>query len=150
MGCREAIYVDESTIDFPIFLVFFNTNFPMFPIFSILRFLFPCMVLRWAGFGASDFFLWQRCVVLRKTLRKTATYRSTTGHISNTSIACIAYLGERSEPRKNARARGRGKESLQRSLINFHFHPGNPGTPQSVKIVTANVPQIRKVTADGA
>ena len=41
---------------------------------------------------------------------------------------------------------GRGKESLQRSLINFHFHPGNPGTPQSVKTVTANVPQIRKVT----
>ena len=41
---------------------------------------------------------------------------------------------------------GRGKESLQRSLINFHFHPGNPGTPQSVKIVTANVRQIRKVT----
>ena len=40
---------------------------------------------------------------------------------------------------------GRGKESLQRSLINFHFHPGNPGTPQSVKTVTANVPQIRKV-----
>ena len=47
---------------------------------------------------------------------------------------------------KNARARGRGKESLQPSLINFHFHPGNPGTPQSVKTVTANVPQIRKVT----
>ena len=41
---------------------------------------------------------------------------------------------------------GRGKESLQRSLINFHFHPGNPGTPQSVKTVAANVPQIRKVT----
>ena len=45
--------------------------------------------------------------------------------------------GERSESRENARARGRGKESLQRSLINFHFHPGNPGTPQSVKTVTA-------------
>ena len=43
-------------------------------------------------------------------------------------------------------ARGRGKESLQRSLINFHFRPGNPGTPQSVKTITANVPQIRKVT----
>ena len=28
----------------------------------------------------------------------------------------------------------------------FHFHPGNPGIPQSVKTVTANVPQIRKVT----
>ena len=41
---------------------------------------------------------------------------------------------------------GRGKESLQQSLINFHFHPGNPGTPQSEKTVTANVPQIRKVT----
>ena len=50
-------------------------------------------------------------------------------------------------PRENARARGRGKESLQRSLLNFHFHPGNPGTPQSVKTVTANVPQIKKVTS---
>ena len=55
-------------------------------------------------------------------------------------------MGKRSEPRENARARGRGKESLQRSLTNFHFHSGNPGTPQSVKTVTANVPQIRKVT----
>ena len=57
-----------------------------------------------------------------------------------------SYLGKRSEPRENARARGRGKESLQRSLINFHFYPGNPRTPQSVKTVTANVPQIKKVT----
>ena len=54
----------------------------------------------------------------------------------------LSYLGE---PRENARARGRGRESLQQSLINFHFHPGNPGTLQSVKTVTANVPQIRKV-----
>ena len=39
------------------------------------------------------------------------------------------------------------KESLQRSLQNyiFHFHPAKtPGTTQSVKTVTANVPQIRK------
>ena len=35
-------------------------------------------------------------------------------------------MGERSEPRENALARGRGKESLQRSLINFYFHPGKP------------------------
>ena len=28
----------------------------------------------------------------------------------------------------------------------FHFHPGNPETLQSVKTVTANVPQIKKVT----
>ena len=40
MGCRETIFVDESTIDFPIFLLFFNTKFPIFPIFSILSFLF--------------------------------------------------------------------------------------------------------------
>ena len=36
MECREAIYVDESTIDFPIFLLFFLfSNFlnPEFPIF---------------------------------------------------------------------------------------------------------------------
>ena len=40
MGCREAIFVDKSTIDFPIFLLFFNTKFPIFPVFSILSFLF--------------------------------------------------------------------------------------------------------------
>ena len=40
MGCREAIFVDKSTIDFPIFLLFFNTKFPFFPVFSILSFLF--------------------------------------------------------------------------------------------------------------
>ena len=63
-------------------------------------------------------------------------------------IACeqAPYLGKRIEPRENPWARGRGKASLQRSLINCHFHPGNPGTPQSVKTVTANVLPIRKVT----
>ena len=40
MGWREAIFVDKSTIDFPIFLPFFNTKFPIFAIFSILSFLF--------------------------------------------------------------------------------------------------------------
>ena len=66
-------------------------------------------------------------------------------NIDGRNIACkqALLLGK---PRENARARGRGKESLQRSLINFHFHPGNSGTLQSVKTVTANVPQIRKVT----
>ena len=39
MRCREAIFVDESTFDFPIFLLFFNTKFPIFPIFSIPSFL---------------------------------------------------------------------------------------------------------------
>ena len=39
---------------------------------------------------------------------------------------------------------GERKESLQRSLINFHFHSRTPH--QSVKTVTVNVPQIRKVT----
>ena len=44
------MFVDKITIDFPIFLLFFNTKFPIFPIFSILSFLFsyffeqPC---RW-------------------------------------------------------------------------------------------------------
>ena len=40
MGCREAIFVDKSTFDFPIFLPFFNAKFPIFLIFSILSFLF--------------------------------------------------------------------------------------------------------------
>ena len=52
---------------------------------------------------------------------------------------------ERSKPRENARSRGEAARG-RGSLINFHFHPGNPGTPQSMKIVTANVRQIRKVT----
>ena len=52
--------------------------------------------------------------------------------------------GMRKETQSRA-TRGR-RENLQRSLINFHFHPGNPETPQSVKTVTANLPQIRKVT----
>ena len=49
MGCREAIFVDESTIDFPIFLLFFNTKFPIFPIFSILSFLFSYFFLNIHG-----------------------------------------------------------------------------------------------------
>ena len=30
----------ESNIDFPIFLLFFDTKIPFFPIFSVLSFLF--------------------------------------------------------------------------------------------------------------
>ena len=38
------------------------------------------------------------------------------------------------------RGAGQRKESLQRSLMNFHFHPGNPETLQSVKTVTTSAP----------
>ena len=49
MGCREAIFVDKSTIDFPIFLLFFNTNVSFyFPIFSILSFLFSYFLSNYA------------------------------------------------------------------------------------------------------
>ena len=41
MGCREAIFINKSTINFPIFLLFFKTKFPIFPIFSILSSYFP-------------------------------------------------------------------------------------------------------------
>ena len=63
-------------------------------------------------------------------------------------IACEQALLFRQAKRasRERASEGRWKESLQRSLINFHLHPGNPGTPQSVKSVTANVPQIKKVT----
>ena len=62
-------------------------------------------------------------------------------------LACeqLSNLGERSKPRKNARLRGEAARG-RGSLINFHFHPGNPGTPQSMNTVPANVPPIRKVT----
>ena len=66
MWCRESIFVEKSTIDFPIFLLFFNTKFPIFPIFSILSFPFsylfeqPC---RWTpcskGIGAAVKFFTQ-------------------------------------------------------------------------------------------
>ena len=36
---------------------------------------------------------------------------------------------------------GKRKDSLQLSLTNFHLHPGNPRTLQSMKIVAANVLQ---------
>ena len=61
MGCREAIFVDKSTFDFPIFLLFFNAKFPIFPIFSILSFLFsyffeqPCRWTPWQRFVISRF-----------------------------------------------------------------------------------------------
>ena len=51
MGCSETIFVGESIIDFPSFLLFFNTSFPIFPIFSILSFpfsyFFPIQPWRW-------------------------------------------------------------------------------------------------------
>ena len=64
MRCQEAIFVDRSTIDFPIFLLFFYAKFPIFPIFSVLSFLFsyffeqqchwtPCMT-------SPDTFGWTR------------------------------------------------------------------------------------------
>ena len=81
----------------------------------------------------------QSCVSVSMLWVKTASWFQSTISLRASS----PILGE---PRENLRARGRGKESLQWSLINFHFHPGNPGTLQSVKTVTANVPQIRKVT----
>ena len=60
---------------------------------------------------------------------------------------CEKLMHER-RVRGDAKAGGGGwerKESLQRSLQNFHFHPAKtPGTTQSVKTVTANMPQIRK------
>ena len=41
MWCRDSIFVEKSTIDFPIFLLLFNTKLPIFPISSsILSFLF--------------------------------------------------------------------------------------------------------------
>ena len=54
MGCREAIFVDKSTFDFPIFLLFFNAKFPIFQIifpFYFSYFLnpeFPIFLFFWA------------------------------------------------------------------------------------------------------
>ena len=49
--------------------------------------------------------------------------------------------------RGGAKAWGGGeKGELVMITHKFYFHPGNPRTRQSVKTVTANVPQIRKVT----
>ena len=49
MGCREAIFADESTIDFPIFLLFFNTEFPIIQYFSyFLNPEFPIFLFVWA------------------------------------------------------------------------------------------------------
>ena len=48
MGCSETIFVEESIIDFPIFLLFFNTSFPIFSILSFLfSYFFPIQPWRW-------------------------------------------------------------------------------------------------------
>ena len=72
MGCREAIFVDKSTFDFPIFLLFFNAKFPIFPIFSILSFLFSYFLSSHAAghplYRRNSFAinsrgeLWNRCI----------------------------------------------------------------------------------------
>ena len=49
MGSREATFVDKSTFDFPIFLLCFNAKFPIFPIFSILSFLFSYFLSNYAA-----------------------------------------------------------------------------------------------------
>ena len=54
------------------------------------------------------------------------------------------------EARQRRRESGGGGEEGELAKIThkFSFSPsGSSGTPQSVKTVTANVPQIRKVTA---
>ena len=60
MGCREAIFVDKSTIDFPIFLLFFNTKFPFFscflyPEFPIFLFFWATMLLDTLYVGPSKY-----------------------------------------------------------------------------------------------
>ena len=76
MRCREAIFVDESTIDFPIFLLFFNKEFPIFPIFSILSFLFsyffeqPC---RWTPCSSQTFLGLRHAFLPHERLLKQAT-----------------------------------------------------------------------------
>ena len=63
-------------------------------------------------------------------------------------IACEQALlfGKAKRASWERASEGPRKGELVTISINFHFHPGNPGTPQSVKIVTANVQQIRKET----
>ena len=57
MRCREAIFVDKSTIDFPIFLLFFNTKFPIFPFSQSWVSYFPIFLSNHAA-GHPEKFLW--------------------------------------------------------------------------------------------
>ena len=54
MGCSETIFVDESVIDCPIFLLLFYAKFPIFPIFSIRVSYFPIFLSN-HGAGQPDF-----------------------------------------------------------------------------------------------
>ena len=46
MWCRESIFVEKSTIDFPFLLPFFNTKFPSFS--SFFNPEFPIFLIIWA------------------------------------------------------------------------------------------------------
>ena len=63
---------------------------------------------------------------------------------SSLQLACEQALLFGRASRERA-SEGPKKGELATISHKFHFHPGNPGTLQSVKTVTANVPQIRKV-----
>ena len=56
------------------------------------------------------------------------------------------YMHGCTRGKTSQRGAGKREESLQRSLINFHFHPGNPETLQSVKTATTGAPKISKLT----
>ena len=76
MGCSESIFVDKSIIDFPIFLLFFNTKFP---IFSILNFLFsyffeqPC---RWTPCRILAAFPISNLKLVAKAIKKVVAFKT--------------------------------------------------------------------------
>ena len=63
-------------------------------------------------------------------------------------LACEQALlfGQAKRASRERASEGPRKGELATISHKFSFPPRNPGTPQSVKTVTANVPQIRKVT----
>ena len=63
---------------------------------------------------------------------------------SSLQLACEQALLFGRASRERA-SEGPKKGELATISHKFHFHPGNPGTLQSEKTVTANVPQIRKM-----
>ena len=100
-----------------------------------------------------DWFRYKRCLLaLDKYADELCIFRCIAVHqrvhrVPNT-IACEQALlfGQAKRASRERASEGPREGELATISHKFSFPPGNPGTPQSVKIITANVRQIRKVT----
>ena len=90
------------------------------------------------------FYLHSYFLALRAVLPKSFTRAFSSNSYLNVCEVSLRASSSLGEEWGHERRAGKRKESLQWSLTNFHFHPGNPRTSQNVKTVTAECCRLEK------